>query len=405
MASSGLVSSSSAPQIPFVSLTREEKQGFLSEVAVKTIQKITAGYQYRMKHYLENSNLLDIGIFYPRDYGAALTDYVQQIAARASSFAQCVTDGQALIDPSQEDLPLIEARLTTFKAEGAFFHGFVSPKYFAMMKKDASITGFEFNTFVLKPCVRPSDALKASYKKLSFLGCGECCQISFFRAILKALGEERFNFLFAANGPSSLSLHNNSADNPILCLIKPPCSEETPVAKGDLVFFKNIEKYFRRHLHGDGGGYVTLCVDSTPGQEKFTALGLDSEGLSKEEVSEQLRDQYNKEPTFIQMLSDEHAVKLILSQYNTLNKDLVESNPQQIAEIVQNSIEERYPRLSKEEFEAHGGMQQIKGDRVGHGSLDVDKIEILARASSHEKARAVLMLWQRALLSELTTPS
>lgn len=391
MASSSVQSSSCVVQTPFVSLTREQKRDFLSAAAVKTIQKITAGYKHRMEHYLENSHLLDIGVFYPRDYASALTNYVQQVDPAAS----CV---------AQEDLPLIQARLSTLKAQGAFVHGFLSPRHFEMKKQDGSVTGFEINSFVVKPLVRPSDALKAAYKKLSFLGCGECCQISFYQAILKALGEERFNYIFAAKGPSALFIHMNASTNPILCLIKPPHSEETPVKKADIVFFKNIDSYQQRHPNGDGAGYVTLCVDDTPGHERFTALGFGAEGLSKEEISELLREQYNKEPALVQTLSNAHAAKCILRWYKTLKRDVVEAHPQQIAHMIQTTLEKKYPRLSKEAFEEQGGMQQLKGDALGHGSLDVDKLEILARASTHEKALNMLTLWQRALLSEWTIP-
>lgn len=391
MASSCSVFHSSLSPTPFVSLTREEKRSFLSDVAVKTLQKITAGYTHRMEHYLENSHLLDIGVFYPRDYAAALTDYVQQVDPTASSLAE-------------EDLPLMHARLSMLKAQGAFIHGFLSPRHFSMKKQDASITGFEINSFIVKPLVRPSDALKAAYEKLSFLGCGECCQISFYQAILEALGEERFNFIFAANGPCPLFVHMNASTNPILCLIKPPHSEDTPVRKGDIVFFKNIPIYHQRHPHGDGGGYVTLCVDDTPGYERFTALGLGAEGLSKEAISEHLRTQYNKEPALVQMLSNEHASRLILSWYKKLDRAVVEARPQQVAQIIQKSIEEQYPSLSKEAFEEQGGMQQLKGDALGHGSLDVDKLEILAKSATHEIARTLLTRWQKALLSEWTIP-
>ena len=54
------------------------------------------------------------------------------------------------------------------------------------------------------------------------------------------------------------------------------------VRLGQRVGFTNSQYYALKHLVNEGATYNTICVDTTPGAQKFVALGTPTEGLTEE---------------------------------------------------------------------------------------------------------------------------
>lgn len=251
--------------------------------AVEVIKEISADNVNRMENYPKDLSLLNSGIFYGNEYYKILK--------------------------ATNQIP----RLNYFKNSGSFYHGYASTQHFFMVPDAKAPSKVIGSLQVLKKEVEASSALKALREKLSFLGCGECCQLAGLEAIKHIWGEKKFNVLFAADSPTPLKIKFDCMENAFLNLIvfeqDKNISLET-IFKGDIVFFKNTPLYSWKHVNGEAAGYVTICCDDTPGNKKFTTLGLKPEGMTYLEIKEQFLKELNDDPIGMEILSKEVTERL-----------------------------------------------------------------------------------------------
>lgn len=310
--------------------------------AIEIVRAITKDNEMRMSGYKNNITLLTFGIFYGNEYYKAL------------------------------ETKNLQNRLNIFVEKGSFYHGYASPEHFSM-QKSASPTGILGNSFFLKKNVKPSVALEAMRQGISFIGCGEVCQIAYYEAIKQVLKTEKFNMLFSANSSTPLKIEFSAADNPINSLIKTVSSDEK-LEKGQIVYIQNHPYYKAKHLNGEASGFTVICCDDTPGQETFTTIGLSSDGMKHEGVNQTLLKEFNNRPIGMKIVTDEVA-KRILQTYTREQRSISE----QCKEI----------QLTMDEFiGGEGGKIQARF------KFNTDRIEQLAN-SSFEKARELFDSWNK----------
>jgi hypothetical protein len=243
--------------------TVHEVESRLNNKAIEVIQAIVGDNESRKNLFKKNIQLLASGIHYDCDYY------------------------NALLETNQNE------RLAFFKERNSFFHGYASPKHFKMIN-DNTPSGKKVYSFVLMDGVLPSEALRVMKEGLSFIGCGEVCQVAQYSAILDVLGTEKFNALFASDSSTPLII-GRPQNNPISRL-RYYFMEENPseVKKGDLVYITNAGSYPYKHYRGIARGFNAICVDNTKGSEKFTSLGLSPEGMTRDQIVDVLIAEYNK---------------------------------------------------------------------------------------------------------------
>lgn len=252
----------------------------VTEKAIEVVRSIVSANQHNMAHYQTNSRLLDAGIFYPDDYYVALKQLKQQ------------------------------RRLDFLVQNNGFWCGYMPSNLFHMVpveRTPVNPAGFVGCFFVLNKGVLPSEALASLRQKTSIIGCGEVCQIAYYEAMRHLFGDEKFNALFSGDSTTPLTIGNSTQKkNPITFFLRrlPPGS---PIKKGHLVQFKNAAVYLGKSIVGSSASYITLCVDDTPGNEKFTTLGLDSNGLTRADIVAILIKELNKPPLGLAPLSPDLA--------------------------------------------------------------------------------------------------
>ncbi len=258
--------------------------GKISEVVtstvVATVQAIVQENQYRIASYPNDVTQLNKGIFYGSEYMKALEAQAQH------------------------------KRLKFLREKGSFSHGYASPKHFDMPPSSDSVTGIKGNCFVIKPGVRPSEGILAMRDGISLIGCGETSLLGLFEGLKAAWGTEKFDTLFARESGTPLIIQFNNWSNPILSLLTKELFP-TSFVKGRIYHFTNAPDYMYKHQNGEANGYSTLCVDDTPGKEKFTTLGLNSEGMTREEISAVLLKELNKTPIGMEIVTDEVAKRIM----------------------------------------------------------------------------------------------
>ena len=143
------------------------------------------------------------------------------------------------------------------------------------------------NCFVLRPGVSASTGLQKIKEGRSFTGCGELCQITYHEALKLVLGEPKFNEVFgpttwenfaAGKGVNHFLIGMSHPFNPLSGLQRSIDDFSQALVKGQMVYFKNVPGYVLKNHNGDAQGFWTICCDATPGQERFTTLGLSARG-------------------------------------------------------------------------------------------------------------------------------
>ena len=189
------------------------------------------------------------------------------------------------------------ARLDWLKKNDFAFHGYTSLKNFEMVPEDGFTSAKKVCCFVLKKGVLPSDALHAMRKGLTLMGCGEAVQLAQYLAIEDVLKPEKFNVLFAADSQTPLIIGSRLNNNPISRLrnyfVKEVSPDSSEIKKGDHVYITNATSYLEKHPTGSSQGYNVTCVDDTIGSQKFTTLGLPSEGVTHSQFQDIAISRYN----------------------------------------------------------------------------------------------------------------
>lgn len=262
----------------------------IGEIVAYTIKKIVKDFNERKEGCSKKISLLENGFWYPNEYFAALKKCNQS------------------------------PRIDFFTKNGSFYHGFSNPKKtgFGQIANPQSATGIDpcqyrlqINTFTA------AQALKAAQENLMLGDCAQLCKLSQYQGLLEILKEERFNKLFSTNPKDFLTI-GSANSNPILVFLTFPNQSTSkgvknarPINVGQLIAFRNTQKYSVKHMMGESASFNTICVDATPGQQKFVALGLPSSGISEDEMENLMVEKYNQDPLDFSMVNSnvEHIIK------------------------------------------------------------------------------------------------
>ncbi len=157
----------------------------------------------------------------------------------------------------------------------------------------------------------PSAALKAAKAGLSILDCGAVCQLARYDALLKILGEGKFDRLFGKDhGQPINTTFQDDESQPLryffrftdnaLALAQRRGKKDSEgnriVQRGQMVSFQGVDRYKQKFPGGVGGEYNLICLTDTPGQQRFIGHGLPLDGLSEEEIALLMVREYNKVP-------------------------------------------------------------------------------------------------------------
>jgi hypothetical protein len=249
---------------------------------VEVIKEIVADNFRRMQPDIDSKDALNGGCFYGNEYYRILKN-------------------RGEVD-----------RLNWFLNKGSFFHGYASPKHFTMLNDREKVTKITPNFFLIKKGVTPCEALDAIRKGISFIGCGEACQIAYYEGIKTLFGEEKFNALFSANSKSPFAIGLDSLRNPLNVLFT---HTENPdvINKGEMAFYSNTPSYSLKHINGEAAAYCAMCCDATVGEETFTTLGLAPGGSTASEISQKLLDEYNAAPINNEIVTQEVGLRILNS--------------------------------------------------------------------------------------------
>ncbi len=163
------------------------------------------------------------------------------------------------------------------------------------------------NQFRVRNGVLPSEALEKFTNGPTVGECGMAIRAAQYMAFMAVVGKDIFNRVFANNTPNHIYIGSNlpNQNNPIdrfttfTEAAKNGISGEEgyrPVEPGDVVHFIGHNLYPQKHPSGSWMAINTICIDNTPGQQKFAGLGLPPNGISEREIKQLLLKSYNETP-------------------------------------------------------------------------------------------------------------
>lgn len=334
-----------------------ELRDILGSLAVETLQNIVSDNERRLNG--SDKKLLIDGFFYANEYALKLIELKQF------------------------------TRLESLKNNAYLIDGYVSLRHFDRIKQK-SATGFKMLGYIVKKDVLPTEALKASQIGLSLLDCLSVLHIAYYDAIRKVIGDKKFNFIFSRDSKTPLRFDDGSPCRYLMKFL--PLEEGKGFLKGQRVHYSNafitgkhyqtgeLEKQniftIKHWLCGDAAGFNVLCRDSEQGKEKYIGLGLDSKGVTHQEIKEVLRSTYNDTPLdpLLIMRKEEYLNYLESTDKVTLS----------LAKELENDI------LDPERFEKMEG-----GKIIQVSDFDASRIAKLAKVSD-KKARELMETWAKS---------
>lgn len=310
----------------------------LSSVAINTLSEIIIDRAKRIEGYKKEKNLLNGGIWYDNEYFKILKE-------------------EKYMD-----------RLNFFRKKGSFFHGYISKDHFKMIEDPTEPTGLLSHYYKIKETCKPSESLKALRNGISFLGCGEACEVGYVEAFKEVLGTDKFDSCFSANSPTPLTINFNfKYKTPFRAnLIKETTNEK--LKKGEIVYISNSKLYHIKHINGDGAGFFCICSDDTFKNEKFISLGLPLNATT-DNINETLIQEFNKDPIDEDIIEKEIAQKI----FSTYTQNVL-SLSQQL----------QHRQITKKDFFSQGG-----GRIIGKFDFNIKKISRLINGSEEKKIKEI----------------
>lgn len=283
--------------------------------ALETMQLLCERMQKKKQECLTKPTAINTGVFYPNTYYELLEKMLQ------CPFSTKVKG-------------VIQKRLNIMVANDNFYHGTASKEFFKPVASTQSVSGLQPCAFALKDSsVRPSDALMAILddKCLIFISCGEAVLIAYYKALLDVLGKEKFDYIFAADGPIPFALWWNNPKNPLLALTK-----LSPLVDGCYVYKANTELYPCKHFNGDCAGFNLLYSG-----KRYFGFGLKATGDTQQELDSTFMAEYNREPMG--------------------NKGLTEKLSQAIASTIKEKTHEKMKthQIASEEYQKTNGGKTL----------------------------------------------
>jgi hypothetical protein len=258
-------------------VTSKEVKEMFSKEFVTAMREICEENFENMEKYASEPSRLGKGIYYGNQYYHALkaTGQIKRL--------------QFLVD------------------QGAFYHGWTSPKKFTHTLNSSSPSGKVINHCVIKTNVSASEALKALREGPTLLGCGEAIGIAQYMALEKVLGSKKFNVLFSSSSPTPLITSGRSLD----ALRKvTPLKNIKDTEVGNANFIIGLPKcYQAKHINGEAQAYNVVCCSAKP---TFLGLGLDpkGEGVGLKEITRRLLDEYNQVPETMELFDTALAERI-----------------------------------------------------------------------------------------------
>lgn len=253
--------SASAPQStqhPFIQLVDQH----MSQIVSDSYERMR-----KVKNPDKNSSrdFLNTGIWYANDYYHALQKFNQQ------------------------------GRVKWLVDQGITYHGRIaSSTAFQPVSDSRMPTGKKICEFVLKKSVLPSEGLDSLSSSFNILDCSSTLMLAAAYAVRDYLGPEKFNALFASEGPYPLVI-GPIFSNPISLLYNQmQITEENDLVEGDLCCFSNIQPYVRKHQAGNARSQW-VCYRNRE-NKNFLGFGLHPEGVVSEKIVNKLWKSFNADP-------------------------------------------------------------------------------------------------------------
>jgi len=161
-----------------------------------------------------------------------------------------------------------------------------------------------FGIYALKKGVTPSEALDALVHDLCFIDCTIVLQIAYYQVLRDLWGTEKFNSYILRYRPVNnvfVSSYFFRYDMPLLHFVDVKGVDvgapgRRNVQVGAKYYIRNHPLYLHKDRLGSGTGFNVMCLDATPGRQRFTGLGLPSNGASEAEIIKICIDEFNKDP-------------------------------------------------------------------------------------------------------------
>lgn len=328
--------------------SKESLQKQLADHTIAAMREIAQDTFNRMQGYQKDIKMLSEGIFYPQHYAEALKEKQQT------------------------------KRLDWLLGK-EFIHNGIAPKeYFRNSPCKTMTSGYVPNHFLLLPGKSASDAVQALRKGLAFLGCGEVCQVAQYAALIHVLTKEKFDAIFNDKECTGLSIGVRDVESPIRVLSEITSNAQMDKLKvGQVVHFRSIQGYGRKHPFGQSHGYNVICAEEGA-EPKFIGFGLDPKNVTQAQITAELHSDYNKPPIDQAIfVSNALAMKLMMK---------VPSN------IVEERQRLKTDTVTLAEFQKLGGGS-LASQVV---SLNVDRIAELVKADV-SKCKSLMRKWYREL--------
>jgi protein-glutamine gamma-glutamyltransferase-like protein len=184
-------------------------------------------------------------------------------------------------------------------------------------------------TFKLKDGEKPSEAIRSFISGFTIADCGNIIVAAQYAALLKVLGEKKFNLLFSSSSASLIISQNMHDEKSTISHFFDVSNNFTassgeigsrPVIAGDFCHLRGVVHYLTKHPAGSSSGYNVVCVGKNSDKEDlFLGFGPDTciKPFTEREFQKIFIDAYNADCTIfdIELLDkrkDSHWSKLVL---------------------------------------------------------------------------------------------
>jgi len=265
----------------------------LGAIAADRLKALAVDTEKRLDGFKDDPSLLRAGIFYADDYARAL---------KAKG---------------------LEDRYATFKEIEAFFNGWAPPAFFEKVPRSGSPSGYQPHTFQLKPKARPSEAIARLRQGLALMDCGSTVSLACYEALLEVLGADKFDHLFAGDGPAPLCIGATSIHLAVLLQAVPA---DAPWRRGQIAGFGGPQAYMDKHLFGNASAFNLICDDArVKGRETFVGFGLKASGVDLEGLGQAFVAAYNQDPVNLAHYPDDLAA-VIRKHYRPEDLERIQSH-------------------------------------------------------------------------------
>lgn len=275
--------------IPLPSSSKLEP-GKLTQENVNTlfvhhIQRLSAPYHLkstliRTGHTCEAFKISPPGIWYTEDYAKALIQ---------------LNDTPIQVNEQYEKASAIYLKM---RDKGIFLQSLYGPSdYWELIEDSTSRTGNNQNMIVMKAGKKPSEAIDALEKGLSFFECRTIYTLAILFVLKTIWGEKLFNdtiesfprFFITTKQNEELLLKKLLI---VTNFIIPKNDLPASIPPGMFFYVPGVPTFSKKHRHSSYKGFNVISVK----ENTFTGFGLDPKGVSLKEIKTFLLNAYNSTP-------------------------------------------------------------------------------------------------------------